>query len=118
MTLRGPTAKILVHCPFVNYNLDTQQILLYSLSQRLIYSIYESTPKAVPIFFSAGGVNASAGVLLSLNSTPPHRVGTQNSRKRLVKTGHRDAKKVAHTNYFPRYTGGGGGVKNCLIIYK
>ena len=46
------------------YNCIALKGPLYSLSQQLIYSIYESTPKAVPIFFSAGGVNASAGVLL------------------------------------------------------
>ena len=39
------------------------------------YLLYESTPKAVPIFFSAGGVNASAGVLLNFTTGVYHPNG-------------------------------------------
>ena len=36
MTLRGPTTKILTHCPFVNYNLDTQQIRVIAWKQFIL----------------------------------------------------------------------------------
>ena len=36
MTLGGPTTKILTHCPFVNYNLDTQQIRIIAWKQFIL----------------------------------------------------------------------------------